>query len=81
MFYAYVLKSEKNGKLYYGSTNDLKRRLSEHNSGIGGKYTSDNKPFKLIYYEAYIIYELARKAERFYKTGYGREVLKGKLEI
>ena len=81
MFYAYVLKSEKNGILYYGSTDDLKRRFSEHNSGIGGKYTKDNKPFELLYYEAYKTYHLARKAEQFFKSGYGREVLKEKLEI
>ena len=81
MFYAYVLKSEKNGILYYGSTDDLKRRFSEHNSGIGGKYTKDNKPFELLYYEAYKTYHLASKAEQFFKSGYGREVLKEKLEI
>ncbi len=81
MFYAYVLKSKKNGSLYYGSTDDLKRRLKEHNSGIGGKYTNDNRPFELVYYEAYETYVLARKAEKFFKSGYGREVLKSKLEI
>ncbi len=81
MFYAYVLKSKKNDSLYYGSTDDLKRRFKEHNSGIGGKYTSDNRPFELIYYEAYATYKLAKKAEKFFKSGYGREVLKGKLEL
>jgi len=81
MFYAYVLKSKKNGRLYYGSTDDLKRRFKEHNSGIGGKYSSHNKPFELIYYEAYSTYVLAKKAEKFFKSGYGREVLKDKLEI
>ncbi|MBI5005268.1 MAG: GIY-YIG nuclease family protein [Candidatus Lloydbacteria bacterium] len=49
MFYAYVIKSKKNDRLYYGSTNDLKRRMSEHNSGTGGKYTRDNRPFELLY--------------------------------
>ncbi|MBI5644533.1 GIY-YIG nuclease family protein [Candidatus Kaiserbacteria bacterium] len=80
MFYAYVLSSEKNGRQYIGSTDDLKRRLLEHNSGKGGTYTKNNRPFQLIYYEAYISYDLARKAEKFYKSGIGREVLKGKLE-
>lgn len=80
MFYAYVLKSKKSGRLYTGSTDDLKRRFSEHNKGIGGKFTKDNRPFEILYYEAYNTYDLAKKAERFYKTGYGREVLKGKLE-
>ncbi len=80
MFYTYVLKSKKNGRLYVGSTDNLKRRFSEHNAGLGGKYTKDNRPFEIEYYEAYTSYDLARKAERFYKTGYGREVLKGKFK-
>jgi putative endonuclease len=81
MFYTYVLKSKKNGRMYIGSTDNLKRRFAEHNSGKGGKYTSDNRPFEIIYYEAYNSYDLARKSERFFKTGYGREVLNGKLKI
>jgi len=80
MFYAYILKSKKNGRLYVGSTNNLRRRFTEHNQGNGGEFTKKNRPFELIYYEAYTAYALAKKAERFYKTGYGREVLKSKFE-
>lgn len=80
MFYTYILKSQRNGKYYIGSTNDLKRRFDEHNHGRGGKYTRDNKPFDLLYYEAYTNKELATKAELFYKSGNGREILKKKLE-
>jgi putative endonuclease len=80
MFYTYILKSQKNNRLYVGSTDNLKRRFSEHNKGIGGTYTSKNRPFTLIYYEAYQLYSNAKASERFYKTGYGREVLKGKLK-
>lgn len=61
-------------------TNNLKRRLEEHNAGLGGEYTKKNRPFKLIYFEGYIVKKDAAKAEKFYKSGYGREVLKGKLE-
>ena len=71
MFYMYVLKSIKNGRRYIGSTDDLRRRLGENNSGKGGAYTSNNRPFDLIYYEAYISYDLARQSERFYKSGIG----------
>ena len=46
----------------------------------GGKYTSKNGPFKLIFYEAYLSKKDSVKAENFFKTGYGREVLKDKLE-
>ncbi len=52
MHYVYILISKKDGKFYTGSTNDLKRRLDEHN---GGKVESTRrrKPFKIIYYEVY----------------------------
>ena len=38
--------------MYTGSTNDLKRRLLEHNQGLN-KSTKYREPFELIYYEAY----------------------------
>jgi putative endonuclease len=80
MWYVYVLKSEKNGKLYIGMTGNLKRRLDEHNKKIGGKYTKNNGPFKLIYYEAFLNKKDATKDELFFKSGYGREVLRGKIK-
>lgn len=79
MYYTYILQSLKNNRLYVGSTGDLKRRFKEHNIGIGGEYTKKNRPFKIIFYEAYTRKEDAEKSERFFKTGYGREVLKDKL--
>lgn len=80
MFYVYTLRSVKNGRLYTGRTNDLKRRFREHNEKRGGVYTSRNAPFELIFYEAYTNKKDAVKAELFFKTGYGREVLKDKLK-
>lgn len=52
MFYVYVLKSKHDAELYIGSTNDLKRRVREHNAG-SSHATSWRGPFVLIYYEAY----------------------------
>lgn len=46
----YVLRSETNPNLMYcGMTNNLRRRLRQHNGCIkgGGKYTSANRPWKL----------------------------------
>ena len=81
MWYVYVLQSLKDSHKYIGFTEDLKRRFAEHNSdSFPGTYTSKHKPFKLIYYEAYENKLDAQEAERFYKTGYGREILKGKLK-
>ena len=55
MFYVYVLKSVKTRFLYVGRTNDLKRRLLEHNSERASReFSQKNKPWKLVYYEAYL---------------------------
>ena len=62
MFYTYVLMSGKDKCLYVGSTNDLKRRLQEHNAGDVGS-TKPRRPLTLIYYEAYVAEEDARKRE------------------
>ena len=47
MFYAYILESmEKPGELYRGHTDDLKRRVAEHNAGKC-PHTSKFKPWKV----------------------------------
>lgn len=63
MFYVYILKSKTDKELYFGSTNDLKRRLNEHNKGKV-KSTQSRKPFDLVYYEAYKNENDARIRER-----------------
>ncbi len=54
MHYVYVLQSNRyKSNLYIGNTNDLKRRLEEHNNGEN--YSTDRyKPFRIVYYEAYL---------------------------
>ena len=70
----------KDGSLYKGHTDDPKRRINEeHNKKRGGVYTSKHAPYKLIFYEAFIEKADAVKAEKFFKSGYGREVLRDKL--
>ena len=78
MYYFYVLRFRKNGKLYKGFTNDLKRRIQEHKSG-SSTFTSKNGEFDLLFYEAYVNKQDAQEAERYFKTGHGREVLRDKL--
>ncbi len=51
MYYVYILKSLKDEKLYIGSTNNLRRRLSEHNDGLN-RSTKARRPFEIRYYEA-----------------------------
>lgn len=79
MYYVYVLRSLKDKKLYTGKTSDLKRRFKEHNSGKVIA-TKSRKPFELIFYEALKHKADAGRDEIFFKTGYGREVLKEKLK-
>ena len=80
MWYVYILESLKNGCFYTGYTKDLKQRIKEHNDGCGGVYTKNNGKWKLIFYEAYLEKKDATKAEIFFKSGYGKEVLRDKLE-
>ena len=46
----YILKCA-DGTLYTGITNDLVRRMSEHETGQGAKYTKGRGPFQLVYNE------------------------------
>jgi putative endonuclease len=53
MHYVYLLQSKKDNYIYIGNTDNLERRLSEHNSG-NNIATKRHKPFELVYYEAYL---------------------------
>ncbi len=78
MYYFYVLRFRKNKKLYKGFTNDLRRRIAEHRHG-DSNFTSKNGEFDLIFYEAYLDKKDAKSAERYFKSGHGREILRDKL--
>ena len=75
MYYVYIIKNFKDGRLYKGMTNDLKRRVKEHNNRKQ-KSTKNYVPWKLLYYEEFRNREEARKRELFFKSGEGRELLK-----
>jgi putative endonuclease len=62
MFYVYVLKSLKDSTTYIGFTEDLDRRISQHNAGKT-KSIKGKRPFELVYFEAYQTKKLARKRE------------------
>ena len=79
MFYTYVLKSAKSGQLYTGSTNDLRKRFNQHNSGKSS-YTAKRGPYELIYYEACSNEDDARTRERYLKTAMGKRYLKNRLK-
>ncbi|MEK7558439.1 MAG: GIY-YIG nuclease family protein [Patescibacteria group bacterium] len=84
MFYVYILKSKKDGNLYTGSTNNLRKRLEEHNSKKVFS-TKIRVSFELIYYEAYKSELDARKREHNLKlranalTGLKRRIVKSSI--
>jgi len=78
MFYTYLLKSKKDGKLYTGSTNDLRKRFKLHNNGQSN-YTKKHAPYELIYYEACLNEQDARSREIYLKTAMGKRYIKNRL--
>ncbi len=52
IYYVYILASDRNGTLYVGVTNDLKRRIHEHKSKVFKGFTEKYKVDKLIWYES-----------------------------
>ncbi|MGA2775704.1 MAG: GIY-YIG nuclease family protein [Candidatus Omnitrophota bacterium] len=61
-WYVYILEC-KDGKLYTGITNDLERRVKQHNRGQGCKFTRFRTPVMLIHNEIYPSRVLALKRE------------------
>ncbi|WP_300027949.1 GIY-YIG nuclease family protein [uncultured Maribacter sp.] len=78
MFYVYILRSEVDGRLYKGMTNNLQKRIEEHNSGKN-KSTKGCLPWILVYNEEFETRIEARARENFFKSGVGREYLKSIL--
>jgi predicted GIY-YIG superfamily endonuclease len=74
MWYVYFLQLE-NGDFYVGSTNDLKRRFSSHQAGQVVS-TRAHLPVKLKSYVAVETEALARRLERYFKSGSGKAFAK-----
>ena len=74
IYYVYFLKSTKNQKVYCGQTTKKPEdRLKEHNQHTN-KWTWENGPFVLVYYESYCCKADAIKRESFYKSGFGKKI-------
>ena len=58
----YMLKC-RDGSLYTGWTNDLKKRVKCHQAGKGAKYTKARLPVELVYYEVFPTKEEAMRRE------------------
>jgi putative endonuclease len=74
IFYVYVQSSE--GYKYTGFTEDLKKRLDEHNLKTLSKWTKRGNNWSLIYSEGFDSKKEAPSKEKWLKSGAGRDFLK-----
>jgi putative endonuclease len=77
-YFVYVLRNDTVGRLYVGHTDDLTRRLAEHNglsanpNRYTGKFAGD---WRLIYHEEFATRAAAMSREKWLKSGVGRSWL------
>ncbi|UCB57260.1 MAG: GIY-YIG nuclease family protein [Candidatus Omnitrophota bacterium] len=79
MYYVYLLISTKDNNQYIGFTEDIDKRLKEHNAGKVVS-TKNRRPLKLIYFEAYLDKRDAQGREQFLKSGAGKRFLRKQLK-
>jgi len=79
MYYVYVLKSEFDGDMYTGYSNDIKQRLQQHNDGLVAS-TKNRRPFILVYFEACLNQQDATHREKYLKTSWGKRYIKARLK-
>jgi putative endonuclease len=68
-YFVYIMSNQSHTVLYTGVTNDLQRRVLEHRSGKGGKFSNKYKIYKLVYYEAGVDIRVAIAREKQIKGG------------
>jgi putative endonuclease len=68
----------KDRNFYTGFTHNLKKRFQEHNN-CQVFSTKSRIPFRLVYYEAYLLEKDATAREQYLKTSMGKRVLKKQL--
>ncbi|OGH77794.1 MAG: hypothetical protein A2469_00945 [Candidatus Magasanikbacteria bacterium RIFOXYC2_FULL_40_16] len=74
MYYVYIIKLS-NNLLYTGRSDNLTRRMLEHNRGKV-KATKNYRPIKLIYYEAFCVKLDTIRREKYLKTTQGKRMIK-----
>ncbi len=76
-YYAYILISEKTGRKYFGSSEDVERRLALHNAGKI-RSTKAHRPYRILYFEDFATRSEAYRRELFFKSIEGYKYLKSK---
>ena len=72
MYYVYILLSIKDNRRYFGFTNNIERRLFEHNNGLV-KSTRNRRPLRIIHTETFTTKEEAMKREKELKKKKGKD--------
>ena len=75
MFFVYAISSIHRNYIYVGLTDNLQRRIQQHNLGYN-KTTKPYKPFILIFNESFPTRQEARIKEKFLKAGSGKKFLR-----
>lgn len=75
IYYVYVLKSKTKNWIYVGMTDNIERRMSQHQNGYS-KSTAPYRPFCLIFTEEYPDTISARKREKYLKTTAGKRFIR-----
>ncbi|OGD62440.1 hypothetical protein A3F39_01910 [Candidatus Berkelbacteria bacterium RIFCSPHIGHO2_12_FULL_50_11] len=71
MYHCYILLSSKSHIFYYGSTQELEKRIELHSSGLV-QSTKPHRPWKLVWYGSFSTMKEASDFEQYLKSGSGR---------
>ncbi len=77
--YVYVLRSLKDQLFYIGYSDDLRKRVKDHNAGKNVS-TKNRRPLELIFYEAYPSKADALRRESYFKTTKGKTTVRQMLK-
>jgi putative endonuclease len=83
-FFVYVIYSETSHKTYIGQTDNLKKRINQHNDPQNrfSLFTKRNKgPWVLVYSEEFVSRKAAMSREHYFKSGSGRRFLAKVLQM
>lgn len=79
MVFLYAIKNNINTEIYVGISDNITRRIKEHNSGKN-RYTKAFMPWEVFYQEVFSDYATARKREIYFKNASGKKFLKNILQ-
>jgi putative endonuclease len=78
MYTVYAIRSLTRNYIYVGMTSNIEERLHRHNCGYE-RTTKPYCPFELIYSELVVSRAEAREREKYFKSGIGKDFLRGLL--